>query len=98
MLRFSSPGLETSISVKEHTMTLAEIEEKYKSPICKLFPFFERSRDGWKEKCTAAKSMIKHLKQQVSRLEQGRERWKGIAKTQAREIEQLRRELDAQKT
>ena len=79
-------------------MTLAEIETKYKSPIYKLFPFFERSRDGWKEKCTTAKAMIKHLKQQVSRLEQGRERWKGIAKTQAREIEQLRRELDAQKT
>jgi len=79
-------------------MTLAEIEKKYKSPIYKLFPFFERSRDGWKEKCTAAKAMIKQLKQQASRLEQGRERWKNIAKTQAREIEQLRRELNAQKT
>ena len=79
-------------------MTLAEIEKKYKSPIYKLFPFFERSRDGWKEKCTAAKATIKQLKQQASRLEQGRERWRDIAKTQAREIEQLRRELDAQKT
>jgi hypothetical protein len=79
-------------------MTLAEIEKKYKSPIYKLFPFFESSRDGWKEKCTAAKAMIKQLKQQVSRLEQGRERWKDIAKTQALEIEQLRRELNAQKT
>jgi len=79
-------------------MTLAEIETKYKSPIYKLFPFFERSRDGWKEKCMAAKVMIKQLKQQASRLEQGRERWKDIAKTQAREIEHLRRELNAQKT
>ena len=78
-------------------MTSAEIEKKYKSPIHKLFPFFERSRDGWREKCAAAKAMVKQLKLQVSRLEQGRERWKEIAQKQARELEQLRHELDAQK-
>ena len=78
-------------------MTLAEIEMKYKSPIHKLFPFFERSRDGWKEKCATAKARVKQLKLQVSRLEQCRERWKEIAKKQARELEELRHELDAQK-
>lgn len=79
-------------------MTVVEIEKKYKSPTRKLLPFFERSRIGWKEKCGAAKAMVKRLKSQTTKLQQSRQRWKELAKKQTRELEQLRRELDAQKT
>lgn len=79
-------------------MSIVEIENKYKSPVYKLLPFFERSRDRWKEKCRAAKATVKQLKNQSSKLQQSRLRWKELAKEQVRELEQLRRELDAQKT
>jgi hypothetical protein len=79
-------------------MTVIEIEKKYKSPTRKLLPFFERSRIGWKEKCGAAKAMVKRLKNHTAKLRLSRERWKELAKQHAREVEQLRRELDAQKT
>jgi hypothetical protein len=78
-------------------MSVVEFEERYKSPIRKLLPFFERSRNGWKEKCTAAKATVKQLKNQTAKLQQSRQRWKELAKKQALELEQLRRELDAQK-
>jgi hypothetical protein len=73
------------------------IEKEYKSPIHKLLPFFERSRDRWKHKCGIAKSAVKRLKTQTVRLKQSRQRWKDLAKEQGRELERLRRELEAQK-
>jgi len=79
-------------------MTMAEFENTYKSPIHKLLSFFKRSRDQWKEKCKAAKAMVKQLKNQAANLQQSRQRWKDIAKKHASELEELRRELDAQKT
>ena len=36
-------------------MLAVELAKRYKSPIHKLLRFFERSRDGWKAKCQAAK-------------------------------------------
>jgi hypothetical protein len=61
-------------------MTVVEIEKKYKSPTRKLLPFFERSRIGWKEKCGAAKATVKRLKNQTTKLQQSRQRWKELAK------------------
>lgn len=79
-------------------MNMAEIEKTYKSPIHKLFSFFIRSRDEWKEKCKAAKALVKQLKNQAAKLQQSRQRWKEVAKKHASELKDLQRELDAQKT
>lgn len=79
-------------------MPVVEIERKYKSPPRKLLPFFEQSRNGWKEKCKAAKAMVKRLKNQTVKLQRSRQGWKELANKQSRELEQLRRELAAQKT
>jgi hypothetical protein len=81
--------------VKEHAV--AVIEKRYKSPIHKLLPFFERSRNGWKEKCGAAKAVIKRLKNQTEKLQRSRQRWKELAKERGREVERLRHELETQK-
>jgi hypothetical protein len=69
----------------------------YKSPIHKLLPFFERSRNGWKKKCGAAKATVKRLKNQTAKLQRSRQQWRELAKQRGRELQQLRRELEAQK-
>lgn len=79
-------------------MTVIEAERTYKSPVRKLLPFFERSRDRWKEKCRAAKSRVKRLQSQTVKLLRSRQRWKELAQQRAEAIEQLRRELEGQKT
>ena len=79
-------------------MPAVEVERKFKSPVHKLLPFFERSRDGWKEKCRAAKSRVKRLQSRTAKLLRSRQRWKELAQQRAAEIEQLRRQLEGQKT
>jgi chromosome segregation ATPase len=44
-------------------------EKTYSSPQRKLVKFFERSRNQWKAKAGAAKTMLKRLGGQVRRLE-----------------------------
>jgi hypothetical protein len=83
------------VFVKESTVST--IEMRYKSPIHKLLPFFERSRNGWKRKCGVAKAAIKRLKNQTEKLQRSRQRWKELAKERGREVERLRDELEAQK-
>lgn len=79
-------------------MSMSEVvDRQYKSPIHKLLPFFERSRNGWKKKCQVAKASVKRLKNQVEKLHRSRQQWKQLAKQRGRELEQLRRELEAQK-
>ena len=73
------------------------IERQYKSPIHKLLPFFERSRDGWKRKCAVAKATVKRLKNQTEKLQHSRARWKTLAKERGRELKRLQREVEAQK-
>jgi predicted nucleic acid-binding Zn-ribbon protein len=72
--------------------------KEYKSPTRKLLSFFERSRDGWKEKCAEAKAKVKRLRNRTEQLAESRERWKGRAEELRQEVERLRRELEAQKT
>lgn len=48
----------------------------YRSPLKKLAAFFERSRDGWKRKCLAAKLRVKRLQTKVAELEASRQRWR----------------------
>jgi hypothetical protein len=83
--------------VKEHTMAVAEVEKGYRSPVHKLLPFFERSRDGWKGKCKKARRAVKRLKNQTAKLQKSRQRWKELALRQRRDLKRLQRELEAQK-
>lgn len=76
---------------------IESIERQYKSPVHKLLPFFERSRDGWKRKCGVAKAAVKRLKNQTAKLQRSRQRWKELAKQRGRELERLRHDLEAQK-
>lgn len=69
----------------------------YRSPLRKLQLFFERSRNGWKEKCLKAKGLIKRLSNRVRKLEASRDLWKERAKRQEEELRRIRRELEASK-
>jgi chemotaxis receptor (MCP) glutamine deamidase CheD len=97
MLRFLGAGVKTSVCVKEHTMSMADVEKQYSSPVHKLLPFFESSRNGWKNKCREAKKDIKRLKNQVAKLGCSRDRWKRAAQERASEVQRLRRELEVEK-
>jgi chromosome segregation ATPase len=48
-------------------------EKTYTSPRRKLVKFFERSRDKWKAKSRAAKTVLKRLGNRVRRLERSNE-------------------------
>ena len=67
----------------------------FKSPVRKLMVFFERSRNGWKEKCQAAKSQGKYWANQARAVMRSRDEWRVKAETAACELEQLRQELAA---
>lgn len=71
---------------------------KYRSPRYKLVQFFEKSRDGWKAKCAAAKRKVKALTNSVVALKKSRNRWKALAGQRNAEVARLRRELEAVKT
>jgi chromosome segregation ATPase len=64
------------------------------SPIRKLATFFERSRNGWKRKCQAAKVRIKRLSNQKQKLKTSRDRWKASVQTLQRELRQVQQELE----
>jgi len=71
---------------------------EYRSPLRKLVRFFEKSRDGWKEKCQQSKVLIKRLTNRMYAMKKSRDRWKTVAKRQRKELQELRRQLGAQKT
>ena len=70
----------------------------YRSPLRKLQLFFERSRNGWKEKCLKAKALVKRLSKRIQELEVSRDLWKERAKRQEEELRRIRRELESSKT
>ena len=77
---------------------IASSEPKvYRSPLRKLLNFFEKSRDGWKAKCLAAKRKGKSLANNVTALTKSRDRWKVLARQQRDEAERLRQELEQAK-
>lgn len=63
---FYSPG---EMSGKEAAMESTS-EKIYTSPQRKLVKFFEHSRDGWKAKSRAAKTVLKRLGTRLGRVEQ----------------------------
>jgi len=71
----------------------------FKSPVRKLVTFFEKSRNGWKQKCQAAKRRSKYWANQARAVRRSREAWRAQAEASACEVAQLRAELAAlQKT
>lgn len=67
----------------------------YRSPLRKLVQFFERSRDGWKEKYQNLKQRCKQLINQVRAVEKSREHWREIVEDQRRQLKALEEELAA---
>jgi predicted nucleic acid-binding Zn-ribbon protein len=70
----------------------------YLSPQGKLVRFFEKSRNGWKQKCQSAKRKAKALSNHVAALKKSRNHWKTLARQQREEVEQLRQELEQVKS
>jgi hypothetical protein len=81
-----------------YVMSAAMEAKEYRSPVPKLFRFFERSRNRWKEKCREAKVVIKRLTNGIQALKWSRDRWKALAKQQREELRRLRCELEEEKT
>ena len=70
---------------------MSDDSSSYKSPLKKLVAFFEKSRDGWKEKYFTSKTENKLLKNRISFLQKSQEKWREEALL-------LRRELKEHKT
>lgn len=70
----------------------------YKSPTAKLLKFFPQSRDRWKAKCQAVRVENKKLTNQTRAVEKSRERWKELARSRQRRIDELERELQELKS
>jgi hypothetical protein len=71
----------------------------FKTPTRKLMKFFEKSRNGWKAKCQAAKVDAKRWANQARAVAKSRDEWRRRAEAQECEVADLRQELAAlQKT
>lgn len=70
-----------------------EVKE-YRRPRYKLLRFFERSRNGWKQKCQAGKVRIKRLSSRLQKLKVSRDRWKERAQTLVSELAQVQEGLE----
>ena len=75
-------------------MSVLQDPVEYRSPRHKLLGFFEKSRNGWKAKCHAAKRKAKALANNVAALRKSRDCWKALVRQQREEVEQLRQELE----
>jgi predicted nucleic acid-binding Zn-ribbon protein len=62
----------------------------YKSPVQKLFRFFEASRDKWKDKCLTAKYQIKLLTNRIRYLEKCKKDLSNKVKELEKELKQLK--------
>ena len=59
------------------------------TPTGKLLAFFQRSRDGWKEKYLALKDRAVLLSNQVYAVEKSRDTWRARAKDAERQLAEL---------
>ena len=75
-------------------MTMTQTtEHSYKSPIRKLLPFFQRSRDGWKDKHHAVKAQLKKEQNQARAVEKSRAAWREKAEAAERRVKELERQV-----
>ena len=56
------------------------------SPVSKLMPFFQKSRDKWKAKCRESKKEVKSLKIRLAKMKASRDLWKQRARQSVGEI------------
>lgn len=64
----------------------------YKSPLHKLARFFEKSRNGWKEKHSKVKTENKHLQNRIRYLEESKAQLKQKALGLREEVNRLQAE------
>ena len=55
------------------------MKREYASPDYKLLPFFEKSRDQWKDKAQRAKRQVNKLKERLRQVRGRRDQWKEAA-------------------
>ena len=68
--------------------------KEYLSPMQKLVRFFERSRDGWKQKCVEVRRELKLAHNQIRAVEKSREFWRGKAKQAAQDARAAKAEVE----
>jgi hypothetical protein len=78
-------------------MTTGMDAKTFTSPLRKLVPFFQRSRDNWKAKYQEAKRLCKKLSNQVRAVEKSREHWRARAQRSQQQVQSLELELAANK-
>jgi chromosome segregation ATPase len=71
--------------------------KEWKSPMRKLVPFFERSRNRWKEKYRVLKHKCKLLANQIRAVEASRQCWREKAEQAEEELRRLQQELEQHK-
>jgi uncharacterized protein YdaU (DUF1376 family) len=79
-------------------MTQATTRKEYKSPSRVLASFFERSRDGWKQKYQELKATVKGYKIRIADLTKSREHWRLKAKQAGEQLSTLEAEIDGLRT
>lgn len=70
---------------------------RFKSPVGKLVRFFEKSRDGWKEKYRNVKQECRKLANQTAAVEKSRDRWRQEVRELRQTVKTLENELARQK-
>jgi len=72
-------------------------ERQLKSPVRKLIPFFQNSRDQWKAKHHDLQTRLKKEQNQVRAVERSRENWRQRAEAAEQEQARLAAEISALK-
>ena len=70
-------------------------ERQLKSPVRKLIPFFQNSRDQWKAKHHDLQTRLKKEQNQVRAVERSRENWRQRAEAAEQEQARLAAEISA---
>jgi hypothetical protein len=73
--------------------TSETMERSFKSPVRKLLPFFQKSRNRWKAKSHKLKQQLKKEQNQVRAVEKSRATWRDKAEAAIRQVADLQREL-----
>ncbi len=68
-------------------------ERSYKSPLGKLLPVFQKSRDRWKAKHHQLKRQLKKEQNQRRAVEKSRAAWRERTQAATQQVQELQREL-----
>ena len=79
-------------------MTQAATRKEYKSRARVLASFFERSRDGWKQKYQELKATIKGYKNRIADLIKSRDQWRLKAEHAGERLSALEVEVNGLRT